>query len=81
MNKVIEARKAVYRRLYERRVDSPRLYFSKDEFRDVAAEPFLSAALDFGRELGHLEEKRGHWRMTALGMIHAESEGFVEGED
>lgn len=79
MNKVIEARQAVYRRLYERRVDAPRLFFSLDEFRGIAAEPYLSSAMDFGQEMGHLEEKRGDWRMSAAGMLYAESEGFVEG--
>ena len=78
-NKTISSRKAVYHWLYERRVHDVGLYFSPDELRDAAAEPYLSAALRFGEELGHLESKRGHWRMTAQGMLFAESENYVEG--
>ena len=80
MNATILARKAVYRWLYSRRVQEPGLYFSKDDLKDVAAEPGLSAALAFGLELGHLEIKRGYFRLTALGMLHAEAKAYVEGE-
>ncbi len=72
MEKTVYARKAVYHWLYERRVHDPGLYFSPGELAEVAAEPYLSAALLFGLEMGHLEKKRDHWRMTALGMLEAE---------
>lgn len=81
MNKTIAARRAVYRWLYERRVNDPGVYFSSDEIKDAASEPHLSAALAFGLEVNHLEKKRGYWRMTAFGMVHAENEGYVEGEE
>ena len=81
MNTTISTRKAVYRWLYQRRVQEPGVYFALDDLKDIATEPNLSAALVFGLELGHLELKRGHWRMTAFGMLHAETEGFVEGGD
>jgi hypothetical protein len=81
MNKTIAARKAVYRWLYERRIHEPGVYFSPDEIKDAAAEPHLAAALAFGQEMHHLEKKRGSWRMTAFGMMHAEGEGYVEGEE
>ena len=81
MNQTTSARKAVYRWLYQRRVLEPGLYFAPADLLDVAVEPNLSAALNFGHEMGHLEKKRGHWRLTALGMLHAEAEGFVEGDD
>ncbi len=79
MNKTIHARKTVYHWLYERRVHDPGLYFSPDELGEVAAEPHLSAALLFGLEMGHLEKKRGHWRMTALGMLEAERMEAADG--
>jgi|GEM_PF-1371823 len=80
-NKTMAARRAVYRLLYEQRVEKPGVYFSAPEISYVASDPELSAALFFGLEMGHLETRRGHWRMTALGMLHAETENYVEGED
>jgi len=80
-NKVIDIRRAVYRWLYERRVDSPQLYFAAPELQAVGRDPELTAALIFGLEMGHLEKRRGHWRLTAQGMLFAETENYVEASD
>lgn len=80
-NKTMEARRAVYRRLYEKRVESPEIYIPVCELQEVAHDSELTAALFFGREMGHLESRRGHWRMTAFGMLYAEMENYVEGEN
>jgi hypothetical protein len=81
MNLTVAARKAVYRWLYQRRVEQPGVCFSREEIIETAVEPHLSAALAFGLEMGHMESERGHWRLTAFGMLYAEMEGLVEGEE
>jgi len=78
--RAMEARRAVYRRLYELRVESPGLYFGPSDLAEVAAEPGLSAALAFGLEMGHLDKRRGHYGLTAIGMLFTEKEGYVEVE-
>lgn len=73
MNKTLYARRAVYLWLYGRRVETPKTYFSPDELGFLADEPYLAAALAFGLEMGHLDKTRGHWRMTAAGMLYTET--------
>lgn len=77
---IIQARKKVYRWFYERRVDSPGVFFSREEAAEAATEPGLSAALAFALDLGHLEQRRGHFRLTAYGMAYTEMEDCAGGE-
>ena len=80
MNKVIEARRAVYLWLYVQRVEAPGAYWTRRKLKFLAEEPRLSAALIFGREMGHLRKSRSRWRMTATGMLYTET-AFNGGRD
>lgn len=80
MNRAVHTRCALYRYLYEQRINNPKTYFSKSDLRFLGGEE-LDAAVCFGVEMGHLEQHRKHWRLTATGMLFAEQQGWVKEED
>lgn len=75
---ITHSREAVYRFLYEMRVEHPNTYYSSKELEPFAATGQLAAVLSCGVELGHLERYRKHYRLTAQGMVYAEAQGWVE---
>ena len=89
MNAKLEARKALYQRLYALRLQHPVVFgevatftcHSLEAVADVAPEPYLSAALTYATELGHLDVKDGCIRLNLYGEQYVESEGWVIEEE
>lgn len=81
MNLTEISRKAVYRFLYQQRVESPHTYYDRQDLAPLAEAAQLDAALAFGLELGHLERYYKHYyRLTAVGMLFVEQRGWVNEE-
>ena len=59
------SREAVYRFLYEMRVEHPNTYYSPKELEPFAETGQLAAVLSCGVELGHIERYRKHYKLTA----------------
>ncbi len=79
MNLTVISRKAVYRFLYQRRVDNPHTYYDRQDLAPLAEAAQLEAALSFGLELEHLERYHNHYyRLTAVGMLFVEQQGWME---
>ncbi len=75
---ITHSREAVYRFLYEMRVEHPNTFYSPKDLEPFAETGQLAAVLSCGVELGHLERYRKHYKLTAQGMMYAESQGWTE---
>ena len=64
--------------LYEMRVEHPNTYYSPKELEPFAETGQLAAVLSCGVELGHIERYRKHYKLTAQGMMYAESQSWTE---
>ena len=56
----------------------PNTYYSSNDLEPFAETGQLAAVLSCGMELGHLERYRKHYKLTAQGMMYAESQGWTE---
>ena len=72
---IVHSREAVYRFLYEMRVEHPNTYYSPNDLEPFAETGQLAAVLSCGVEL---ERYRKHYKLTAQGMVYAESQGWTE---
>jgi hypothetical protein len=82
MNETVISRRAVYRFLYRRRVETPNTYYGREDLQHLAERAQLDAALIFGLELGHLERcRKRYFRLTAQGMLFVEQQGWTPEED
>jgi hypothetical protein len=82
MNTTVISRRAVYLFLYRRRVDSPKIYYGREDLVHLAERTQLEAALTFGLEMGHVERyRKQYFRLTAPGMIFTEQQGWAAMEE
>jgi hypothetical protein len=82
MNATVISRRAVYRFLYRRRVESPKTYYGREDLMRLAERGQINAALTFGLEMGHVERyRKQYFRLTAPGMLFTEQQGWATMEE
>jgi hypothetical protein len=82
MNTTVISRRAIYLFLYHQRVKSPNTFYSREDLLHLAERGQLEAALTFGLEMGHVERyRKQYFRLTALGMLFTEQQGWAAMEE